>query len=126
MRTGYCASALRLLPALLLPTLILGCSQSGAVQEAIKPPLAKIVVDTARYRCPDLDPRVEKVFAEQFPAPPPSRQLATGATGLDDDDKRAWIDRAEHLDQRKSAAGSSLVSQYKACKGGSETASAVQ
>lgn len=93
-------------------------------EAAVKPELGKVVVDAARWRCPDLDPRVARVFAEQFPAPPPSRPLASGKSGLDEDAKREWIDRAEHLDQRKTAAGRSLVSQYKACKGGHETASA--
>lgn len=82
--------------------------------------LARVVVDTAPIRCPDVDPRVERALAEPFPAPPPSRPLADGRSGLDDDAKRAWIDRAEQLDARKTAAGQRAVADLKACRGAPE------
>lgn len=87
------------------------------MRQGLNPQLAPIAVDAARWRCPEVDGKAARVFAEQFPAPPPSRPLPDGKNGLDDDAKREWIDRAEALDGRKTAAGRSLLEDYKRCRG---------
>ena len=106
--------------ALLLPTTILGCSPSASAPEAVQPALGRIAVDAAPHRCPEIDARVERALAERFPAPPASHQRADGRMGIDDDDVRLWLDRAEALDGRKTAAGVSLIRSYKDCRAGSD------
>jgi hypothetical protein len=117
MKTRNCAAlALRLSLVAALPTAILGCGQSGPAQ--VKPELAPIVVDSARYRCPDVEPRVEQVFHEQFVPPPASRPLPDGSTGLDEQALKVWVDRAEEQHQRTTSAGRSVTNDYKRCKDG--------
>ncbi len=90
----------------------------------VNPQLVPPAVDISRERCPEIDPRIERTLKAPFPAPPPSRQLANGKRGLDDDDKRVWIDRAEGLDQRKTAAGSTVIDQYRRCRESEPSAAA--
>lgn len=102
--------------------LINGCSPSDAAlqSEPVKPGLARWAVDVSRERCPDLDPRTERVFAEALPPPPASKPLPDGRSGLDDDAKREWIDRHEAQIVRTQAAGRSVAADYKRCKGSAE------
>lgn len=79
--------------------------------------LPATVVDVARERCPDLDPRYKKTAAKNFPAPPRSTAGADGQHGLDADAVRAWVDRAESQDREKSAALDSMAGDYAACQG---------
>ena len=103
--------------------MILGCSDTS---RPVAAELGPIAVDAARWRCPDVDPRMRSAIGRPPVPPPAPATLPDGRRALTDDQTRVWIDGKESNEVAKTTAGEQLLREYEACRGSGQQIAAVR